>query len=42
VIDFELFVVTGGLDGHPVLTGDRVNANDATFPGTFPYLAPAH
>src|SRR5207245_3366594 len=42
VIDLELFVVTGGLDGHPVLTGDRVNANDATFPGTFPYLAPAH
>jgi uncharacterized protein DUF4331 len=42
VIDFELFVVTGGLEGHPVLTGDRVNANDATLPGTFPYLAAAH
>jgi len=42
VIDLELFVVTGGLEGHPVLTGDLVNANDAAFPGTFPYLAPKH
>lgn len=42
VIDLELFVVTGGLEGHPVLTGDLVNANDAFFPGTFPYLAPKH
>lgn len=42
VIDLELFVVTGGLEGHAVLTGDLVNANDAVFPGTFPYLAPRH
>ena len=42
VIDLELFVVTGGLDGHAILTTDHVNANDAAFPGDFPYLAPAH
>jgi len=42
VIDFELFVVTGGLDGHAILTTDHVDSNDAAFPGTFPYLAPAH
>jgi hypothetical protein len=42
VIDFEIFVVTGGLEGHAVLTTDDVDANDATFPGTFPYLAPKH
>lgn len=42
VIDFELFVVTGGLAGHALLSTDGVPANDAAFPGTFPYLAPAH
>jgi hypothetical protein len=42
VIDLELPVVTGGLAGHAILTTDRVNANDAVFPGSFPYLAPAH
>ncbi|HEY8168797.1 MAG TPA: DUF4331 family protein [Candidatus Limnocylindrales bacterium] len=42
VIDFELFVVTGGLDGHAILTTDNVGANDASFMTTFPYLAPAH
>ncbi len=44
VIDFELFVVTGGLgaNGSPVLTSDCVNANDAAFLSSFPYLAPAN
>jgi hypothetical protein len=42
VIDFELFVVTGGLEGHAVLSTDDVDVNDAAFPGSFPYLAPAH
>jgi hypothetical protein len=42
VIDFELFVVTGGLDGTPVLTTDGVNGNDATASSSFPYLAPKH
>jgi hypothetical protein len=42
VIDLELLVVTGGLEGSPVLTTDGVAANDVPFPGTFPYLAPAH
>jgi hypothetical protein len=42
VIDLELFVVTGGLDGHAILSSDNVDANDAAFPGDFPYLAPAH
>lgn len=42
VIDFEFFVVTGGLAGHAVLTTDGVAANDVAFPGTFPYLAPMH
>jgi hypothetical protein len=42
VIDFELYVVTGGLEGHAILSTDHVDANDATFPGAFPYLAPAH
>ena len=42
VIDFELFVVTGGLDGHAILSTDHVDANDVAFPGVFPYLAPAH
>lgn len=42
VIDFELTVVTGGLAGHAILSTDHVGANDAVFPGSFPYLAPAH
>jgi len=42
VIDFELFVVTGGLAGHAIVATDDVDANDAAFPGTFPYLAPAN
>lgn len=42
VIDFELYVVTGGLAGHAILSTDGVAANDASFPGTFPYLAPKH
>jgi hypothetical protein len=42
VIDLELTVVTGGLAGHAILTTDNVDANDAAFPGSFPYLAPAH
>ncbi|WP_420627206.1 DUF4331 family protein [Candidatus Leptofilum sp.] len=44
VIDFELFVVTGGLgaNGSPVLTSDCVDANDVPFLTSFPYLAPAH
>jgi hypothetical protein len=42
VIDLELLVVTGGLEGNAVLTTDDVDANDRAFPGTFPYLAPAH
>jgi hypothetical protein len=40
VIDLELSVVTGGLEGHAVIPTDDVDANDAAFPGTFPYLAP--
>lgn len=44
VIDFELFVVTGGLgaNGSPVLTSDCVDTNDVPFLATFPYLAPAN
>ena len=42
VIDLELTVVTGGLDGSAVLTTDGVSRNDKAFPGTFPYLAPRH
>jgi Domain of unknown function (DUF4331) len=42
VIDFELFVVTGGLEGSAVLDSDCVDANDVPFPGTFPYVAPAN
>lgn len=42
VIDFELFVVTGGLTSAPVLDTDCVDANDVSFPAGFPYLAPAH
>jgi hypothetical protein len=42
VIDLELLVVTGGLEGHAILTTDHVDANDVSFPGSFPYLAPAH
>lgn len=42
VIDFELFVVTGGLASGAIVSTDHVNANDVAFPGVFPYLAPAH
>lgn len=42
VIDLELFVVTGGLDGTAVLTTDGVDANDGTLSSSFPYLAPRH
>ena len=43
VIDAELPIVTGGFfGGSPVLTTDAIDANDVPFPGTFPYLAPAH
>lgn len=42
VIDLELFVVTGGLDGHAILSTDHVDANDVAFSGAFPYLAAAH
>jgi hypothetical protein len=42
VIDLELFVVTGGLEGHAVLSTDDVDSNDAAFPGSFPYLAAPH
>ena len=43
VIDAELSLVTGGFfGGTPVLTTDAIDANDVPFPGTFPYLAPAH
>ncbi|MBK8902890.1 MAG: DUF4331 family protein [Anaerolineaceae bacterium] len=44
VIDFELFVVTGGLgaNGSPVLTSDCVDSNDVPFLTSFPYLAPAN
>ncbi|HZM72188.1 MAG TPA: DUF4331 family protein [Candidatus Polarisedimenticolia bacterium] len=42
VIDLELIVVTGGLAGTPVVATDGVGANDVAFPGSFPYLAPAH
>ena len=41
VIDLELFVVTGGLEGHPILTTDNVGANDVPLLTSFPYLAPA-
>jgi hypothetical protein len=42
VIDLELFVVTGGLDGHAILSSDNVNANDEAFSGVFPYLSAPH
>jgi hypothetical protein len=37
VIDAELGIVTAG-----ALTSDCVDANDLSFPGTFPYVAEAH
>jgi len=44
VIDAELAIVTGSLGANdsPVLESDCVDANDAAFADTFPYLAPAH
>ncbi len=48
VIDFELFVVTGGLGtdnspaGTAVLDSDCVDANDLSFSTSFPYLAAPH
>ena len=39
VIDIALQVVEGELVGSPNDLGDGVNANDAAFSGTFPYLA---
>jgi hypothetical protein len=44
VIDFELFVVTGGLrtPSSPILTTDHVDSNDAAIMSSFPYLAPRH
>ena len=41
VIDLELAVVTGLLDGSALIATDSVGSNDRSFPGTFPYLAPA-
>ena len=39
VIDFELFVVTGGLFGGPAaVDSDCVDANDVEFDDDFPYL----
>ena len=48
VIDFELFVVTGGLGaanepaGRAMLDSDCVDANDVAFLDVFPYLAAPH
>ncbi|MBS1597841.1 MAG: DUF4331 family protein [Bacteroidetes bacterium] len=44
VIDVELTLIFGGPDGsaNPGLTSDHVNANDAAFLTTFPYLANPH
>jgi hypothetical protein len=42
VIDLELAVVTGLLDGSALIATDGVGRNDKAFPGTFPYLASAH
>jgi len=41
VIDVELLLIFGGEDGtaNPGLTSDNVDANDAPFSDTFPYLA---
>jgi hypothetical protein len=41
VIDFELFVVTGGIAGPAAIDSDCVG-NDSDFSATFPYLAPAN
>lgn len=40
VIDFELFVVTGGLSPNGALLNSDCIDNDSAFSGTFPYLAP--
>jgi hypothetical protein len=47
VVDIGLGAIFGTLLGNPNnvtpgLTTDNVNANDASFRATFPYLAPAH
>ena len=48
VIDFSLFVVTGGLGadnapaGTAVLDSDCVDTNDVAFSAAFPYLAGPH
>ena len=41
VIDVELLLIFGGPDGtsNPGLTSDNVDANDAEFSDSFPYLA---
>ncbi|MBF4472600.1 MULTISPECIES: DUF4331 family protein [Flavobacterium] len=43
VIDVELLLIFGGSAGtsNPQLTSDHVNANDAAFGTSFPYLAAA-
>lgn len=43
VIDVELLLIFGGSAGtsNPQLTSDHVNANDAVFGTSFPYLAAA-
>ena len=44
VIDVELILLFGGPDAtsNPGLTSDHVDANDATFSSSFPYLAQPH
>lgn len=42
VIDFSLFVVTGGLAGSAVVGSDCINGNDKAFSSSFPYLADPH
>ena len=40
VVDIDLQVVAGALQGHEVPLGDGVNQNDVEFLTEFPYLAP--
>jgi Domain of unknown function (DUF4331) len=44
VITTELVLIFGGATGasNPGLRDDNVNANDKSFPGTFPFLATPH